>query len=727
MVWIAYTLESFMAHETPHRVAEMFAHARELSAADRAIYLDRECAGKPELRRQIEDLLEHDQAEDDLLERPAWDGIATSAHSAEGALRPPFSLEELLGKGDIGPVFRAPALQLESLPGCLLDQKYRIERLLGKGAMGAVFQATHLGTTRTVAVKVIVPKLAEHAEFSQRFKREAEATGRLRHINVVNVTDFGVARFRGAELPYLVMEYLDGQTLSSYLKSEPRPSFTFIADVIEQAALALDAAHAVGVVHRDLKPSNIWLEPTHRGGYNVKVLDFGIAKVAGSIAGPIEPVRGATLAADEETVVMATADRQVTGSTAPAPPMPDLMSTPSSLMTTVGTLLGTPAYMAPEQCQGLDVDRRADIYSLAVIAYEMFCCRLPFQSEDYTKLVRMQVHDAPKSPHERDSSVPRALADIVLNGLDKDPAQRPPSAGAFAAKLRAVTEGEPTLLIKARDVFHTHTNYLLPLLLMCLLTVAALLIPLRWLTGAAFAAKLAPAWVLASGAGLICVALILFALQFYKVACLLVLENSREGGEVRLSRRSILSYLIRGLPAMLGTHVRSILDMRPVSFRDNLLWPIVWAKEHLTGKQAIDRSRELCRTLPEASRALMVRQYAPPLIGLLWFPSILSLAKDRAVLPDTFREAISGSSFVSWMIFYSPFIYVGFYALIGSAYSLLYGAALRCRGEGGEIAVPASSRGRNRNGSSFAVRPATFLWGAFPIAMLTKILVKAIS
>ncbi len=295
MVWIAYTLESFMAHETPHRVAEMFAHARELSAADRAIYLDRECAGKPELRRQIEDLLEHDQAEDDLLERPAWDGIATSAHSAEGALRPPFSLEELLGKGDIGPVFRAPALQLESLPGCLLDQKYRIERLLGKGAMGAVFQATHLGTTRTVAVKVIVPKLAEHAEFSQRFKREAEATGRLRHINVVNVTDFGVARFRGAELPYLVMEYLDGQTLSSYLKSEPRPSFTFIADVIEQAALALDAAHAVGVVHRDLKPSNIWLEPTHRGGYNVKVLDFGIAKVAGSIAGPIEPVRGATL------------------------------------------------------------------------------------------------------------------------------------------------------------------------------------------------------------------------------------------------------------------------------------------------------------------------------------------------------------------------------------------------------------------------------------------------
>ncbi len=104
-------------------------------------------------------------------------------------------------------------------------------------------------------------------------------------------------------------------------------------------------------------------------------------------------------------------------------------------MTTVGTLLGTPAYMAPEQCQGLAVDGRADIYSLAVIAYEMFCCRLPFQSEDYTKLVRMHVRDAPKSPHERDPSVPRALADIVLqNGLDKDPAQRPPSAGRVARR-----------------------------------------------------------------------------------------------------------------------------------------------------------------------------------------------------------------------------------------------------------------------------------------------------
>src|SRR5262249_34147780 len=122
------------------------------------------------------------------------------------------------------------SLRLESLPGSVLDHKYKIERQLGKGAMGAVFQAAHLGTTPTVAVKVIVPQLAASDEFSQRFKREAEAAGRLRHANVINVTDFGVTRHQDAELAYLVMEYLDGQTLSAYLKSEPRPSFNFIMD-----------------------------------------------------------------------------------------------------------------------------------------------------------------------------------------------------------------------------------------------------------------------------------------------------------------------------------------------------------------------------------------------------------------------------------------------------------------------------------------------------------------
>ncbi len=441
-----------MAHETRHQLAEMFALASELPAADRAIYLDRECAGKPDLRRRIEDLLVHDQAQDDLLERPAWEGITIETRDDEGALPRSNSLEPLLGQGALGQMFRTRHTRLESLPGSILDQKYRIERQLGKGAMGAVFQAVHLGTTRTVALKVIVPKLAEHAEFSLHFKREAEAAGRLRHINVVNVTDFGVTCLHDTELAYLVMEYLDGETLSSYLKSEPRPLFNFILDVIEQAALALDAEHEVGVVHRDLKPSNIWLEPNHRGGYNVKVLDFGIAKITGQV----DSIRRAATGSEVTPAVMTRSSLTMTMSTDPEPPSTELLAGSSSLTTSVGTLLGTPAYMAPEQCQGLAVDGRADIYSLAVIAYEMLCCRLPFQSEDFAQLVQMHVHDAPKPPHERDSSVPGALSDIVLNGLEKDPAHRPPSAGAFATKLRAVTEGELTLLRKSRCISHAH-------------------------------------------------------------------------------------------------------------------------------------------------------------------------------------------------------------------------------------------------------------------------------
>src|ERR1017187_5316296 len=366
------------------------------------------------------------------------------------------------------------SMRLESLPGSILDHKYEIDQQLGRGAMGAVFQATHLGTMRTVALKVIVPKLAGEAEFFQRFKREAEAAGRLRHPNVVNVTDFGVTRTEDGDLAYMVMEYLDGRTLSAHMKSDPRPAFSFILDVVDQTALALDAAHAAGIVHRDLKPSNIWLEPNRRGGYNVKVLDFGIAKVSGQTSTlPARPAGN-----EEETVVMMFATQAM-----PANDDPEgstLVTTPSHLRTTVGTLLGTPAYMAPEQCQGTEVDYRADIYSLATIAYEMLCSRLPFQAEDFKQLVRMQLNDTPQTPYQRDPAVPVGLSDVVMSGLAKDPAARPPSARAFSSRLRSVAEGELTPIRKSKDVFHTHTNCFFPLLLACMAFVAGSSIPF-WL------------------------------------------------------------------------------------------------------------------------------------------------------------------------------------------------------------------------------------------------------
>jgi serine/threonine protein kinase len=164
--------------------------------------------------------------------------------------------------------------------GQVLDEKYRLERLLGRGGMGAVYLATHLGTERYVALKLITPQFMRNEEFVARFKREARAAGRLRHPNVVDVTDFGFAHAGAETVAYLVMEYLDGCTLGDVLLEEKRLPLEWVVDILEQVCSAVHEAHQQGIVHRDLKPENIWLEPNRLGGYRVKVLDFGIAKLA---------------------------------------------------------------------------------------------------------------------------------------------------------------------------------------------------------------------------------------------------------------------------------------------------------------------------------------------------------------------------------------------------------------------------------------------------------------
>src|SRR5580765_5036478 len=163
--------------------------------------------------------------------------------------------------------------------GQALDGKYQIERELGRGAMGTVFLATHVGTERPVAVKVISPQYMQRGEFVERFRREARAAGRLRHPNVVDVTDFGFAETADGRVAYLVMEYLDGCTLGEILEEEKNLPVGWTLDILEQVCSAVHEAHTQGIIHRDLKPDNIWLEPNQRGGYTVKVLDFGIAKL----------------------------------------------------------------------------------------------------------------------------------------------------------------------------------------------------------------------------------------------------------------------------------------------------------------------------------------------------------------------------------------------------------------------------------------------------------------
>src|SRR5262249_47524474 len=176
-------------------------------------------------------------------------------------------------------------LKPEDLVGQLIDEKYRIELQLGQGGMGAVYLAEHVGTERLVAVKVIVPQYMNNNEFVERFKLEARAAGKLRHPNIVNVTDFGFTEVAGNRIAYLVMEYLNGCNLGDMLEERKRMQLDFVVDIVQQICLAVEAAHQKGIVHRDLKPDNIWLEPNGRGGYNVKVLDFGLAKLRDSQTG----------------------------------------------------------------------------------------------------------------------------------------------------------------------------------------------------------------------------------------------------------------------------------------------------------------------------------------------------------------------------------------------------------------------------------------------------------
>ena len=375
------------------------------------------------------------------------------------------------------------------LEGRLLDQKYRIGRQLGEGGMGAVYRATHLGTMRTVAVKVIRPRFSTDQEFVERFRREAEAAGRLRHPNVVDVTDFGFAGTSEGRVAYLVMEYLDGCTLAEVLAEEQRLPPDWVVDIIGQTCSAVDEAHRLGIIHRDLKPDNIWLEPNRRGGYTVKVLDFGLAKIGLSfgrgrdgpevMASVSEPSTTVTAPVDAAGISRFTESPTIARPLAAAnaaTPVPDPESDATAAsdedkregteLTRVGSLVGTPLYMSPEQCRGANLDARSDIYSLGVVAYRMLAGEAPFAGS-VEELVRLHVTAAPQPLSEKVRDTPRGMGRVVMAALSKDPAERPQSAAAFASALRANAEGSGALLRQAIALYSERSPALLRISLLC--------------------------------------------------------------------------------------------------------------------------------------------------------------------------------------------------------------------------------------------------------------------
>ncbi|MBI4852011.1 MAG: serine/threonine protein kinase [Acidobacteria bacterium] len=435
------------------RAKELFCSALEMTALERKDYLAKACDDEKMLQEVLSLLASHEQASSFLEKDVAH--LATKLVQKELSNILPF-LKQIIGQ--------------------VLDGKYLIEKQLGQGGMGTVYQAIHLGTKRPVALKIITPQFMIHAEFVERFKREAEAAGRLSHPNVVNVTDFGVTQGK-AKVAYLVMEYLKGFTLGDLLKKKSKLPVGFTIDILEQICSAINEAHELGIIHRDLKPDNIWLEPDGRSSYHVKVLDFGLAKFHSNlsdsttndlsfISNPLPDVDSSPESLDTQAQPSTAANTLATGEQTfeekdtkvlqlveTAKPVGSSPKTEN--MTRAGMILGTPLYMSPEQCKGVEIDSRSDIYSLGVIAYEMLTGEPPFRGT-VKQLIHSHSEDVPTHINKKRKDVPKVIADLIMATLAKQPSDRFPSAQAFSTALQTNLAGEKPLLTQAFDIYKKH-------------------------------------------------------------------------------------------------------------------------------------------------------------------------------------------------------------------------------------------------------------------------------
>lgn len=286
----------------------------------------------------------------------------------------------------------------DPLCGLVLDEKYRLDARLGEGGMGTVYRAAHLLIDRPVAVKLLHPRFVEDEAAQQRFRREARAAGRLQHPNAVTVTDFGST---ADGYVYLVMELLEGRTLRDVLSTEAPLTAGHAVGLMSQIAAAVEAAHEAGVIHRDLKPGNIFVVQRKGSPPVLKVLDFGIAKLAAE----------------------------------------SLDESDAKNLTQTGVMIGTPRYMSPEQCDGEKLTPASDVYSLGIILYEMLTGTTPFNGPTPLAVALQHSSKPPRPPRELMPSIPVEFEQVVLHALAKSPAERPGDAGEFRRELLETARG----------------------------------------------------------------------------------------------------------------------------------------------------------------------------------------------------------------------------------------------------------------------------------------------
>ena len=606
---------------------------------------------------------------------------------------------------------------LRLVPGDLLDGKYRIDSLLGEGGMGAVYRATHLGTTRTVAVKVIQPRLSDRPEFVERFHREAEAAGRLRHPNVVDVTDFGVAQIPGGRVAYLVMEFLDGCTLGDVLAEEQRLPVSWVVDILDQVSSALDEAHRQGMVHRDLKPDNIWLEPNRRGGYTVKVLDFGLVKldVASGAATPkpdLFPVERPLLARerpamhtsaaerrtptpasavlDAPTFVGWDADADTIVDGAHAQPSDVTVGRDALALTQMGSITGTPLYMSPEQCRGEPVDPRSDIYSLGVIAYRMLAGVPPFTGLPH-EVIELHRSGEARPLRAVNPRVPPRLAELVMWTLAKDPAARPSTAGGFAAALTAAAENSGTLLRQAASLYSDRFPALFRV-------SCVAYIPLIVIMGVLTVADLTSWFPYSVGVGLV-LAMVAANLSAYFVTSAAVvplvvraivapLQPVHASAAWTVIRRRWRPFALATVVVVTATLLGSLFLIVPgllFAFAHALYAPVV-VMEELSVLAALRRARELARRAPTTVVIISALQFALPVLVLFAsFDVDLAFKLDEHWQPKEFGFGFATSGTLVWY----QLLNIVVTPLTGTMTALLY---LKTCHAGGESVRDAAER-----------------------------------
>lgn len=274
--------------------------------------------------------------------------------------------------------------------GTIISERYKIVRLIGEGGMGCVYEATHTTIGKRIALKVLNKEFSRNNEALERFQQEAKIAGTIGHLNICEVMDFGIT---DDGQPFLVMEYLDGESLAAVLERDIKVPLDTSFDILLQILDALEEVHSKGILHRDLKPENVFLTSVKGHGNVVKLLDFGISKVM-------------------------------------------KQGSESMRLTKTGTMVGTPYYMSPEHIRAKkDLDQRADLYSCGVMLYEMVTGEVPHKGEGYSQIIASILEDPIPDPRNLTPGLPGQVVEFINRAMEKNPSKRPQTTAQYKQEI----------------------------------------------------------------------------------------------------------------------------------------------------------------------------------------------------------------------------------------------------------------------------------------------------